>query len=318
MQPTAFKIRKLVEQTQTTNPERDESDATEKVQPILFFARYYQTQMCIDNQPPEATATRTYYVETHTFRDPLFTHVDTTFVFTLASQPGRKAAMLARLRHTPLTAIVRFIINPGAVAKGLHMNTCDDLLHANKLACTMAISDDRPAIFLEDDCEFTDGMSVAWAGAAEHRIQTVDAIAFGSFMGLSFLVHREWIRVVRGGVTHGMLLSPSGMAAMLRLPYTGCAHDSLFYARAIVHAPRRPVGVQRHYRTQNSLSYDRTGVIMFLLTAVLRSETEPVLLYNRAHTVGRLGGLYTLATLAGVIVAATLIRSVYTYYPFLD
>ena len=125
-------------------------------------------------------------------------------------------------------------------------------------------------------------------------------------MGLSFPVNRDWTRVVRGGVTHGMLLSLSGMAAILGLPYTGKAHDSLFYARTIVHAPRWPVGVQRHFRTQNSLTYDKTGATMFALK-LLRSETDPVLLYNGAHAVGLLGGLYTLATLAGGVVAATLI-----------
>ena len=262
--------------------------------------------------PPTRTslneaANRMYTIESYTFADPLFRNVDTTFVFTLANQPTRKDAMLARLRQTPLTATVRFIINPGAAAKRLGMNTSDDLLHANKFACTMAIHTGRPAIFLEDDCEFTEGMSKAWATAAEHKILSIDAITFGSFMGLSFPVDRDWIRMVRGGVTHGVLLSHNGIAILAGLPYFGCAHDAPFYARATIYAPRWPVAVQRHYRTQNSLTYDSTGLITFVLTAVLSSETRPVLLYNRLHTVGQLGGLYTLAALFGGIIMATFI-----------
>jgi hypothetical protein len=248
-----------------------------------------------------------YTVESHTFNTPLFNKVDLTFVFTLASQPSRKADMLARLHETPLTSRVIFIINPGSAAKGLDINTCDDLLHANKFACTMAISTGKPAIFLEDDCEFTDNMTTEWARDAETHINTIDAITFGSFMGISFPVNRDWIRMVRGGVTHGVLLSPNGMLILHRLPYTGRAHDAPFYAQAVVYAPRWPVAVQRHYRTQNSLTYDSTGLIMFVVTAVLRSETHPVQLYNRLHTVGQLGGLYTLAALLGFIALATFI-----------
>lgn len=79
------------------------------------------------------------------FLEPLFTQMQTTYVLTLASQPGRKAAMLARLRKTPLTSTVRFVTNPGAAAKGLGMNTCDDLLHANKSACMRTGARRRPA-----------------------------------------------------------------------------------------------------------------------------------------------------------------------------
>lgn len=247
-----------------------------------------------------------YTIESHTFTKPLFKRVATTYVFTLASQQARKASMLERLRHTPLTATVIFIVNHGAAAKGLDMNTCDDLLHTNKFASTLARVAGGPAIFLEDDCEFTTEMTPAWAEAAEHRIRTIDAITFGAFMGLSFPVHSDWICVVRGGEAHGLLISPSGMTKLLQLPYTGCAHDSLFYARSIVHAPRWPVGVQRHYRTQNSLAYDRTGAMMFLLTKIMRSETEPLLFYTCAHTIGHLGGLYTILGLFGGLIAAAL------------
>ena len=244
-----------------------------------------------------------YTVVSYTLPDPLFTLVKTTYVLTLASQPERMVAMLERLRKTPLTSVVRFVINPGAAAKGLGMNTCDDLLHANKFACTQAIVDGRPAIFLEDDCEFTACMTASWARAAEDRCLAADAISFGAFMGISYPVHRDWIRVVRGGVTHGMLLTRAGMEVLLGLPYTGDAHDTLLYARATIYSPRWPVGVQRHYRTENSIAYDRSGVITFFLTRVLHSPSDPLLVYTCSHLVGKLGGLYVIITAVAMAVA---------------
>lgn len=245
-----------------------------------------------------------YVVESHVLNEPLFTYVHTTYVLTLASQPERKAAMLERLRKFPLTSVVRFIVNPGTEAKGLGMNTCDDLLHANKFACRMALADGRPAIFLEDDCEFTSGMTALWAKAAEERILHIDAISFGAFMGVSVSTHRDWIRVIRGGVTHGMLLSHGGMSIVLGLPYTGHAHDSPFYALARIDAPRWPVGVQRHYRTKNSITYDESGLVTFLLTSVFKSSSDPLPVYIYSHTVGSIGGLYVVV--AFVVAAVTL------------
>lgn len=174
-----------------------------------------------------------------------FTHVHTTYVFTLASQPDRKAAILEQLRITPLTTAVHFVINPGAEAKGLGINTSDDLLHVSKFACRMALADGRSAIFLEDDCEFTSDMTASWAKVAAKRILTTKAITFGAFMNVSVPVTRDWIRVFRGGSLHGMLLSPSGMSILLELPFTGLAHDMLFYERARPYAPRSPVAVQQ-------------------------------------------------------------------------
>jgi hypothetical protein len=85
----------------------------------------------------------------------------------------------------------------------------------------MALADGRPAIFLEDDCEFTSGMTASWAKLAEERILTTDAITFGAFMNLSIPVTRDWIRVFSGGSTHGILLSPGGISILLELPFTG-------------------------------------------------------------------------------------------------
>ena len=247
-------------------------------------------------------------VETHTFVCPLFPNVETTYVITLASQPERKEAMLARLRQTPLTRTVRFIVSPGGTAKNLGMNTCDDLLHTIKFICYVALASGHPAILLEDDCEFTAQMTPSWAMSAEKRIGGIDAITFGAFMGLSISVNRHWIRILRGGLAHGMLLSPAGMAILLRLPYTRCAHDSFFYARANVVAPRWPVGVQRHHRTKNSLVYDQTGFITFVLTSVFHSDVHPELLYNCSHTVGLFGGLYALVALFLVMVMVAVMR----------
>jgi len=242
-----------------------------------------------------------YTIESHKFEKPLFTYIETTYVLTLADQPERMAAMLERLRATPLTSTVLFIINPGAAAKRLGMNSCDDLLHTTKFACSLAMTGPRPAIILEDDCEFTQGMTRKWAKAAEAHCLYTDAIAFGAFMGISYPINGDWIRVVRGGVTHGMILTHTGMTILHGLPYTGYAHDTLLYKSAIIHAPRFPVGVQRHYRTKNSAVYDKTGLITLFLVRVLKSPSDPILTYNCSHLVGSIGGLYVL--LAAVVAA---------------
>ena len=249
-----------------------------------------------------------YVIESHTYTEPLFTHVHTTYVFTLAHQPDRKATILERLRRTPLTSTVHFVINPGAEAKGLGMNTADDLLHVNKFACRMALTDGRSVIFLEDDCEFTSGMTASWAKVAEDRIPTIDAIAFGALMNLSVSVTRDWIRVFRGCNTHGMLLSHGGMSILLELPFTGRGHDVLFYVRARIDAPRWPVAVQRHKRTKNSFVWDPSGVQTFIVSTLLRSASDPLPLYIWTHIVGSVGGLYSLIS---VLVAA--VMSIYIY-----
>jgi len=235
-----------------------------------------------------------YTIESHTFTEPIFTHVNTTYVLTLASQPDRKAAMLERLQRTPLTSTVKFVINPGANAKGLGMNASDDLLHVSKFACRMALAHDRPAIFLEDDCEFTSGMTASWAKLAEERILAVDAISFGAFMTVSFRVNIDWIRVIKGAVTHGMLLSPGGMQTLLELPFTGGAHDGIFYERLRLDAPRWPVAVQRHYRTKNSGVYDPSGILTFVRMKLLHQHLDPLPAYMCAHFIGSIGGLYTI------------------------
>ena len=235
-----------------------------------------------------------YTIESHTFTEPIFTNVHTTYILTLASQPARKAAMLERLRRTPLTSAVHFIINPGAKAKGLGMNASDDLLHVSKFACRMALVDGRPAIFLEDDCEFTSGMTASWAKLAEERILTVDAISFGAFMTVSFRVNRDWIRVLKGDVMHGMLLSTGGMQTLLKLPFTGGPHDGLFYERARLDAPHWPVAVQRHYRTKNSFLYDPSGIKTFLTTTLLKSDSDPLIIFGCAHITGLVGGVYVI------------------------
>ena len=249
-----------------------------------------------------------YLIECHTFTDPLFTHIHTTYVLTLACQPDRKAAMLERLRKTPLTSVVKFVINPGAEAKGMDMNVADDLLHVSKFACHMALADDRPAVFLEDDCEFTSSMTAAWAKVAEKRILTIDAITFGAFMKLSVPVTRDWIRVIIGSNTHGMLLSPGGMAILLDLPFTGRPHDVQFYKNARPDAPHWPVAVQRHYRTKNSGVYDPSGILTFVRMKLLNQHLDPLPAYMCAHFIGSIGGLYTiigLMVLAGYAISAT-------------
>lgn len=165
----------------------------------------------------------------------------------------------------------------------------------------MALVDGRPAIFLEDDCEFTSGMTASWAKLAEERILTVDAISFGAFMTVSIPVTRDWIRVFRGDVTHGMLLSPGGMTILLKLPFLGRPHDGLFYERTRLDAPRWPVAVQRHYRTKNSAEYDPSGILTFVRIKLLKSQSDPVTAYIYAHIVGSFGGLYALI---GVVVVA--------------
>lgn len=235
-----------------------------------------------------------YLIECHTLTDPLFTHIHTTYVLTLACQPDRKAAMLERLRKTPLTSVVKFVINPGAEAKGMDMNVADDLLHVSKFACHMALADDRPAVFLEDDCEFTSSMTAAWAKVAEKRILTIDATTFGAFMKLSVPVTRDWIRVIIGSNTHGMLLSPGGMAILLDLPFTGRPHDVQFYKNARPDAPHWPVAVQRHYRTKNSFLYDPSGIKTFLTTTLLKSDSDPLIIFGCAHITGLVGGVYVI------------------------
>lgn len=230
-----------------------------------------------------------------------------TYVF--VRNPCRKAAMLARLRKKPLTSTVRFVLNGSAASNGLYMNKHDFFLHANKFACRMAMSDRRPVIFLEDDCEFCTGMTFAWAKAAEGRIRNIDAITFGALMAVSVLVNRDWIRVFRGCALRGMILSPAGMVKMLGLPYTGAAHDTLFCARAVVNAPQWPVALQMQYQPQRLSAREKSVVVPF--SSSFRCSLNLSLIYKWSHAVGVIGGVYVILSMFVLLVA--LISIVFIY-----
>lgn len=179
----------------------------------------------------------------------------------------------------------------------------------------MALGDDRPVIFLEDDCEFTSGMTALWAKVAEERILTIDAISFGAVMNLSVPVTNDWIRVFRGGSTHGMLLSPGGMAIILELPFTGLAHDALLYERLRLDTPRWPAAVQRHYRTKNSFVYDPWGMTTLWDIIVYKTDSDPQPKYILEHIKGSIGGNYVLIT---AFLVAALVSITYKYHSSLS
>ena len=81
------------------------------------------------------------------------------------------------------------------------------------------------------------------------------------------------------------------------MPYSVGAHDTVVYTQTSMIAPRVPMAVQRHYRTENSLTYDPYGIASALLW-ILGADRHPVRTYMIFHFIGLFGGVVSIVFIA--------------------
>lgn len=229
--------------------------------------------------------------DVHITNDPAFKTIDSLYVISMYNST-RRPALITQLKNAGLTKTARILINYGykqGQKEGIE-NTTADLLHANKMICMLEQENDNPVVILEDDCEFcASKQELAYAEVLAISGHA-DGVSLGALMHLSFPGPLGTLRVVSGGLTHAMIYSKKTRAALTMMSYSVGAHDTVVYTQTSMIAPRRPMAVQRHYRTENSLTYDPYGIASAILW-ILGADQHPVRTYMFFHLIGLFGGI---------------------------
>lgn len=234
----------------------------------------------------------------HITDEPVFNTIDSLYVITMANST-RRAALITQLKNARLTKTAKILINHGYKngKKECITNTTADLLHANKMICMLEQENDNPVVILEDDCEFcATPQELAYAEVLALSGHA-DGVSLGALMHLSWPGPLGTLRVISGGLTHAMIYSKKTRAALMHMPYSVGAHDTVVYTQTSMIAPRMPLAVQRHYRTENSLTYDPYGIASAILW-VLGADRYPIRTYRIFHLIGLFGGIVPLVFIA--------------------
>ena len=226
---------------------------------------------------------------------PLFEVINTMYVISM-KKSTRRPELIRQLKRASLTRKVKILINYGMSRKEQINTTTADLLHANKIICELEYNNNNPIFILEDDCEFC-GTSYEYAKIEQLALTgAADSISLGALMHLSYPGPHNSTRIVSGGLTHCMIYSQKSRDFLLKLSYDRGAHDTEVYAGTSTLAPKMPLAVQRHYRTENSLTYDPYGIASFILY-VIGADKNPVRTYKVFHMIGMIGGIVPLSFL---------------------
>ena len=229
----------------------------------------------------------------------LFDGVKTTYLITMEHSFERQKNVLKAIIEMPLTQNLVVIYNRGKEFKdGVVSNTCDDILFVYKYIASLEEKNkcQTPFLVLEDDAEFTFQLKrkgKEWASRVEERMldPKVDLISLGCVPVLSFKESKNFIRVIRGGDTQGVLYKGEAVGHLRKMSFTGTAHDWELYKKCKCIATLSPLVVQRHEQTPNSLNYDPSGLLMFLIY-FLGGDKHPCTLYSVLHFIGAFGGLF--------------------------
>ncbi len=231
----------------------------------------------------------------HITDNPVFNTIDSLYVITMANSK-RRAGLITQLKNARLTKTAKILINHGyktGKKEGI-VNTTADLLHANKMICMLEQENDNPVVILEDDCEFcASPLELAYVEVLSLSGKA-DGVSLGALMHLSCPGPLGTLRVISGGLTHAMIYSKKTRAALMSMPYSVGAHDTVVYTQTSMIAPRMPLAVQRHYRTENSLTYDPYGIASGILW-ILGADRYPIRTYRMFHLIGLFGGIVPLA-----------------------
>ena len=182
-------------------------------------------------------------------------------------------------------------------------------MHANKYICELEKENSNPVCIFEDDVEFlVDGKTIS--KTLEHLFfenSNIDAISLGALVHLcskQVVSNTKILRIYSGGLNHGMIYSYSARNFLLKTPLTSRAHDLIVYSEMHVVSPRWPFAVQKHHRSDNSLTYDPTGLGTLVLH-LLDAGNNPSKAYYLFHAIGHVGGTIPLllVTLSAILAA---------------
>ncbi len=264
-----------------------------------------------------------YAIEEHEITEtPAFKVITNIWIISMM-ESTRRPALLDEIKRVGLTRRVKILLNKGfrkVPKEGVH-STSSDLLHANKYICRIERDNPLPVCIFEDDVEFVaSGKTIA--KRIEHLVlnRTSDpccrrppppSATLGALIHLgapSSLDDTDGIiNVFAGANAHAMIYTPAARMILMRLPFSSRPHDLEIYEAVELVAPKWPLAVQRHHRTENSFAYDPTGLFC-LICRLLNSPERPVLAYNVFHGIGAYcGGTLSFAlVLLSVILACTL------------
>ena len=245
-----------------------------------------------------------YEIEVHEITDtPAFNTIKDMYVISM-QHSTRRPALLTRLKDVGLTATVKILINKGykeVPKKGVDSSTAD-LLHANKYICQLEKDNPLPVCIFEDDVEFVVSGNVIAKRMERLALPKQDPNSakqiFPPTISLGSLIHlgkpqtiddTHVTKVYAGGLCHAMIYPPMARNFILNTPMSSRAHDLTIYSNLDIITPRWPYSVQRHYRTDNSLTYDPTGLGSLILY-MMNSSKRPRRAYTVFHFIGAFGG----------------------------
>ena len=168
-----------------------------------------------------------------------------------------------------------------------------DLFHANQHIVKLEWDNPDPVFIFEDDAELLRPEEAILSETIRlARRPGIDCIALGC---LPLLAHKQphlaaagfkdWFWVDIGFTTHGLLLSAAGRRklAALRVP-SFLPHDALMYRQLRVLTPRSPIAGQLHPTTENSKTWDKSGLLKTVIYDPASCETSAYRCYTSFHS----------------------------------